>query len=249
VSAPGGWGGYDISAPGAWDPSFQVDAGLTDTQDAINAQLPWIEEQRDAGFADAAARAGQSNFVMSSPYVERLGGVARKAASDTQAMAEQFLFQAEESARQRDLQAQMQQLDLEKQAWEAQGNWQMAAQVQEAQNSLSAWQTQGGWDMGAQVSNQQTALGAYNTQQNVNAQNAANQAQYGLGAAGLLADWQNNMNNYNLNNTSMMNQYGAMNNQGMNNFNMDAWQTGLGANQDWQAFMANMMGSLGYGGG
>lgn len=253
VSAPGAWGGYDINAPGAWDPSFTVDAGLTDTQDAINAQLPWIAEQRDLGFADAAARAGQSGFAMSSPYMESLGGVARNAANDTQAMAEQFLFQAEESARQRDLQAQMQRLQLEKEAWQNQGDWQMAEQIQEAQNSLSSWQTEGGWNMGAQMSNQQTALGAYQTQESINAQNAFNQNSYNMDASQMANQYgmesANMANQYGLDWGALQNQAGIANSQGASNQTLTAWQTQQQNYQNWMNQMMGGMFDMGYGGG
>jgi len=239
VSAPGAWGGYDIQTPGGWT-SRDIDINTTATQDAINAQLPWIAEQRDLGFADAASRAGQSGFAMSTPYMESLGGVARKAASDTQAMAEQFLFQAEESTRQRELQAEMQQLQLEKEAWEAQGNWSMAAQVQEAQNSLSAWQSQGQMDLAAQMANQQTGLGAYQTQQGINAANAAGQNQFGLQSAQM-------QNDYQLALAQMLNQAGLSGSLAQNQFNQGNYQFGVGAQQNYADQLAAMMASLGYG--
>lgn len=239
VSAPGAWGGSSISAPGGWSPR-DIDVQTTATQNAINAQLPWIAEQRDLGFAEAGSRAGQSGFAMSTPYMESLGGVARKAASDTQAMAEQFLFQAEESARQRELQAEMQQLELEKQAWQQQGNWDMAAQVQNAQNSLQAWQSQSQMDLAAQMSNQQTGLASYQTQQGINSQNAFNQNQFNQNNAQMQNDW-------NMNNAAQMNQYGFANTEMMNNLAMQAWQQGINNEQDWNNFIMNGMSQLGFG--
>lgn len=251
VSAPGAWGGYDINTPGGWTPR-DIDVNTTATQDAINAQLPWIEEQRDLGFADAGARAGQSGFAMSTPYMESLGGVARQASNDTQAMAEQFLFQAEESARQREIQAEMQQLELEKQAWQQQGNWDMAAQVTEAQNSLASWQTQGGWDMAAQLGNQQTSLGAYQTQQQVNSQNALAANQFALQSAGMANDYglasAGMANDYGLASAGMQNQYGFANTEMMNNLAMRAWEMGINNEQDWNAFIYNGMRDQGFGG-
>ena len=176
---PEPWSQVNVNAPGGYTPG-SIDPRTTATQDAINAQLPWIQEQQDIGFADAAQRAGQSGFAMSTPYMEALGGVARQASNDTQAMAQQFLFQAEESARQRELQAAMQEEANRFGAWQQQGNWDLNSQLANAGNSLNAWQTQGGWGQ----QGQDRDLQAWMMQNQLGMQNAQGQNDWNL------ASWQ-----------------------------------------------------------
>lgn len=82
-----------------------VNARLTDTTAALNAALPGIYEKQTKSFGNAAKRFGQTGMLASQPYMEALGGVSRNTTNDIANLTQNLTFQANESAAQRGLSA------------------------------------------------------------------------------------------------------------------------------------------------
>lgn len=148
---------------------------IVDTNAVINAALPGIYEQQDIGFANAAARAGQSGMAMSTPYTEALGGVARKSANDIAALTEAYRYNASEALADRRMQEELQQRELEQAAWEAQQQMNMQAQMANQQNMFNAWNAQNQYGLESWLAQNQLGMQDYWSQQDLNQQNQQSQ--------------------------------------------------------------------------
>ena len=152
-------------APPGYDPSNSTAPELSvDPMQVVESGLPWIQEQMNSAFADAGARFGRGGMLASSPYMETLGGVARKASDDIASLYWQTMLQAAESQAAREFQAQQSALEREYGAWAQQGNWQQAQQLADMANSLSAWAQQGNWSNASQLAQIANSLSAWATQ-------------------------------------------------------------------------------------
>lgn len=119
---------------------------IVDTNNVINAAMPGIYEQQEKGFANAANRMGQSGMAMSTPYAEALGEVSRKSGNDIAALTEAYRYNASEALAGRRMEEELQQRQLEEQAWAQQQQLNMAAQMANQNNQYNAWNAQNQWN-------------------------------------------------------------------------------------------------------
>ena len=146
VTPGAGWGGYDYQQSSV-DPSA-----------VIAAQEPRLQEQMKADMAQAGARAGQSGFAMSTPYMGQLGEAARKAAQDRNALTMQYQY----DAAQQDAARQQQQ------------------QMQAAQHAFGGWGTGYQGDLSAQMFNEGQNFQGWLANQQMGMQDARDRNQWNL---------------------------------------------------------------------
>lgn len=143
IETPEKWGGYTF------------DVSQLDPNKAIESWEPYMAEQREAGFAEAGKRMGQSGMAMSTPYAEALGGVARKSTDDLARIAAEYQYRAQESMAQRDLQRQMAEQQASLGSWGTHGGWQQQGQMFDKAQDFGGWQQHGNWQMQQNAMDQQ----------------------------------------------------------------------------------------------
>jgi len=127
--------------PGSGYEAFDYDtigSGI-DPQAVIQANEYKLKEGMEGDFAQAGARAGQSGFDMSTPYMGELGAAARKASQDRNAMSMKYQFQAAESQAARDLAQQQQAASLDFGGWQAGYQGDLQSQMFNAGQGFDKW--------------------------------------------------------------------------------------------------------------
>ncbi len=147
---------------------YAPDSSL-DPQRVIDASVAPLTYQRDVGFADAAARAGQSGFAMSTPYMEQLGQVEQRSLQDLDKITQEYLYNAAQFKANQDLQAQQGALGRSLSAYGTHSGYGHAGQIrdlnaadaaqaqaqalnaggqmQDVNNQYNAWLNSGNWMM------------------------------------------------------------------------------------------------------
>lgn len=110
-----------------------------DPQAVIEAQEYGLQERMQGDMAQAGARAGQSGFAMSTPYMGELGEAARKASQDRTALTMQYQSAAAENQATRDRSQQEQAANLDFGGWQGQYQGDLQSQMFNASNDMNAW--------------------------------------------------------------------------------------------------------------
>lgn len=150
VTPGAGYEGFDYSTVGSG-----IDPGAV-----IAAQEPRLQETMEADMAQAAARAGQSGFAMSTPYTAELGSAARKAAQDRAALTMQYQYDAAQAQAMRDLQQQLQAAQLDFSGWQTGYQGDLTAQQANQQAALQQWMLEN--QLGFQGSQQENLFNQQN---------------------------------------------------------------------------------------
>lgn len=220
--AGAGYSGAKYQPVQGWDPSGISDTlaqgyqgyapgSSLDPQSVINASLPALDEARQQGFAGAGARAGQSGFAMSTPYMEALGGVERKTQNDLAQLTQGMLYDAAKFKAEQDLAAQQAALDRSLSGWGTKAGLDTQGQLSDLAREFDAWRQSGQWSHEGQLADLARQFGAW--QQEGDWQNLANQNAYNVWNAQNNRTQGDYWNNQNL-------QYNWQN-QGMDQYNMD----------------------------
>jgi hypothetical protein len=157
---PDEWGGYDYNVPGAWNPdSYNIPELRTDPWEVINASLPWLDEQRQAGYSGAAARMGKTGMLSSTPYAQALGQVERKAQDDLARLTQGNLYDASKFNAQMEQTQRENALNRALQGWQTHGGWDVGLQQQAGNQDFGAWDQMGDWQMSGQMNDQNNLMG------------------------------------------------------------------------------------------
>jgi len=143
-------GGGEYEAPAPWE-QMMIDPGqMIDTGAVVESFRPRMQEEIARGFAEAGNRAGQSGFAMSTPYMERLGGVERKATNDMNNILAQYGYGAAEAQAARQMQAAQANAANNLAAWQTGGQWQHEHGLADLNNQFGAWQAENNWNQNNQ---------------------------------------------------------------------------------------------------
>ena len=174
------------STPGAFEGSSYVGqdpfsghldtTGVVDPSAAIASAQPGIMENMNKAFADAGNRFGSSGMV-GTPYAGALGDASRGASNDIANITNQYTFQANSDAANRQQAAAIAQYQGELDAWGQAGQWGHEGQLAGMNQDFNAWAQAGDWqnqnNMGQNMFNQQN----WQTQGGWDQQNQYNQQQ------------------------------------------------------------------------
>ena len=170
---PAGYEGGQYTAP---DPfTGQMDtSGVVDVSAAIASAQPGIMENMNNAFADAGNRFGSSGMV-GTPYAGALGEASRGAANDLANIANQYTFQANTDAanRQHDAAKTNYQGDLN--AWGQSGQWGHEGQLNDLNQDYGAWAQAGDWQNAQNMQNNANNFGAWQNTNNWAFQDYQNQ--------------------------------------------------------------------------
>ncbi len=253
----------NVTAPGAvdWERVNAANLGV-DPMASVRAALPFINEQQDTGFANAASKFGRLGTLMSggngAGYTDSLGQVARKSANDIASLTENTMLTAAENQAARAMQAALANQQTGYSANESAASRAMQAALANQGAGLQAAianqnADQSGWSrmLQAALANQSGNLQAQMANQQTGAQAGALANQQALQAA-----LQNSQGNYQsqenalsrmmqslLANQQAGYQGAALNNS--NNLQAAGIQSGLESQQGnwWTQFM-NMLGQF-----
>ena len=143
------WEGGGYQAPGPWQAPDQGALSSVDPDALVNSWLPYMQEQRESGFAEAAARMGPSSRggVMSTPYAQALGDVSRRSTEDLARLAAGVHYDAEMQRAQQEWQAQQAALNRDLASWQTQGGWQQQGNMADLANQFAAWQAENAYGL------------------------------------------------------------------------------------------------------
>jgi hypothetical protein len=132
---------WSYTAPEEYTPYEFETAGMVDPSGVMKSMDPYFQEQRERGFAEAAARMGPSSRGMtaSTPYSEALGGVARRSSEDINRIAAEYQYKAAEEAAARQLQQQLAQQQEKFGAWQTGAGMQQQAEMGRNQFGLDLY--------------------------------------------------------------------------------------------------------------
>ena len=141
------WGGGDYQAPGPWDIGGSSAAPYSDySMQAIEANIPYLQEQMDQRMADAGARAGASGFAMSTPYTDSLGAAGRGMQEDLNRIAMDYRTRAASEQAMMEQQAQQNYYDRLYGRGAALAGMQHQGGLADLANQFGAWQQQNMWN-------------------------------------------------------------------------------------------------------
>ena len=205
-----GQGQYGFSDP-TLQAGFQGQApdSRLDPSRAIAATVPLLQEQRDKGFADAAARAGQSGFSMSTPYMQALGGVERQSLQDLDKITQQYQYDAAKYAADQSMAAQQNALNRSLQGYGIHSGQAHEGQLADLGREFDAWRNYQNLAMQGQLANQAQNFGAWQQQGNwQNDANAAAQDAWRFGQGQDFSAWQQGNQYANQDYWNQVNQWG-----------------------------------------
>ncbi len=141
------WEGDGYQGPGAWDIGGSSAAPYSDySMQAIDANIPYLQEQMDQRMADAGARAGQSGFAMSTPYTDSLGGAGRQMQEDLTRISMDYRTQAARDQAMMEQQAQQSYYDRLYGMGGQMAGMQHQGSLADLANQFGAWQSQNNWN-------------------------------------------------------------------------------------------------------
>lgn len=114
---------------------------MVDVTDLIDAESRLSDQRREAAWADAGARFGASGSVASTPYMGHLAGIAADEQARQDQIFGQLRFQSGTDFANRQLQEEMQQRQLEQQAWAQYEQMNQGSQMANMQRDLGIWDT------------------------------------------------------------------------------------------------------------